>query len=402
MKFQEGQLDKYPIYFNCPVCLTRNSGEIKRLPDRWDIKIDNVNIIEDYNFKPEFLIILSGEFPATKMLLHEDSQEFNLFTSISPFLKHRPSDLDTFTRLQNIIPAIVENDWRIIERITNLFFNNREEFIEQEITKLRVSPYFNIQEYELPRSVRDLVATIPRSFNQFNNIYNMSVEDIFKTISIQRTKNESNYISFINSFTEDDISQILKRAFEIINNFIKNYRFFLPVIYLEGNSEDLDAIKEFEGLTTVSIDELDKFYLFAYESIMECSELLLIIDNYVNKGSHEIFPKMKFNKFPPLNNLSDYRKLTKGNRLKVLAHKDNTISTIISMNLEANLRNAIGHNNYKYEQNSQKIAYKGSEIYLIEFANICYQLLKIATYIWDVGFEFMNLKVHNDNISPII
>lgn len=50
--------------------------------------------------------------------------------------------------------------------------------------------------------------------------------------------------------------------------------------------------------------------------------------------------------------------------------------------------------------NSQKITYKSSEIYLIEFANICYQLLKIATYIWDIGFEFMNLKVQNNNISP--
>jgi hypothetical protein len=338
------------------------------------------------------------------MLVHEDNKDFQLFTSISPFLKHTPrgeSAEEIYTRIQRIIPTIVEKDWRIIERIANLFFNGKVEYIEKEIDKLRISPNFNISDFELPRSVKDLVATIPRSFNQFNNIYKVSIADIFLDISNQRAKDESNYISFLDSFNQNGMEQILKSTFEIINSFIKNYRLFLPIVYLEGNSEDLEEIKEFEGLTTVSIDELDKFYLFAYESLIECSELLIVIDNYINKGNHEIYPIIDIKNFPKLKGQSDFRKLTKGNRLKVLSHAHNKISSIISDYLKPSLRNAIGHNDYYYEQNTQKIQYNNSELYLIEFANICYQLIKISVYIWDIGFEFMKLKVEHNNLSKL-
>ncbi|MGE7674451.1 hypothetical protein ACQKMV_12845 [Lysinibacillus sp. NPDC094403] len=397
VKFQVGTLKEYPIHYSCPTCLTNIYGEIINHNDEW-LEYNLNNATNKSGFDGDYILVLSGEFPSIKIT--KFTEETFLASAFSPFIRYAPhGKIEMYEILQGMLPSFINKEWKIIERIANLYFNKRDEYIEKEINKLRESPNITISPYEKDSSVSKLITTVFRTLSAIKPISEYSAESLSTTLKEISNQSPSEFLEFLNYYTEDDLLHIQKQLFSLFNSFINHYRYLLPVIYFEALNKDIEKIKHIEGLNTVSLEKLDRLYQNTYETLLENSNLIMMFDNLVVRGSVNNFNSSINVGRGQIRTINDFKKLTKGQKLKYLSDSSNKLSVIFQKSLDTKLRNPIGHNNYTYDPNTQLIKFNSIyenqspyELYLIEFAYKCFESIKINLLIWDLIFLIKELK----------
>lgn len=407
VKFQIGSLNQYPVHYSCPTCLTNIYGDILIHDEEGYLEFKLNNATNEDQGDEEYILVLSGEFPSIKMIKStKDTYKATLF---SPFIRYAPHGkgiLKRYQTLQNILPKFVDDEWKVIERIANLYFNNQDKYIENEVNKLKKSPNIIISPYEKDPSVSKLITTIFRYISSFKPLLESPIEYLSGKLKETSTNNKEVYIELLKYYSRDDLLSIQRELFSLFNAFINHYRYLVPVIYLEAMEKDLQEIKHFEGLNTVSLEKLDRLYQNTYETLLENSSLIMMLDNLIVRGSiNNMNPSIRVRN-KPVGNINDYKTLTKGQKLKYLSDKTNKISQTFQIALDTKFRNPIGHNNYSYNPNSQLIKFHSinenqdpQELYLIEFADKCFQSVKINLILWDVSVLLRELVNELDEES---
>ncbi|WFB59687.1 hypothetical protein [Paenibacillus sp. BR1-192] len=392
IKFQVGILDQYPVYYSCPSCSTNIYGNILiiRKENRLDFQLHNATY--EGGMDGEYILVLSGEFPSFKMLPF--TKETLMITSFSPFIRYSPhSDQakHAYDVLVQLLPSFIDDEWRKIERIANLYFNDKETYLESEIEKLRKSPRIDMSPYEKDSSVSKLVTTIFRSMSSNNPLQNITMTDLDQRLSVIKQTNLNSYEELIQFFSVEDLLYIQKELFSVFNEFANHYRYLSPVVYLEGMGRQLSELENHEGLNTVSFDRLDRLYQNMYETLLGNSTISIMLDNLIVRGAINSMNPSIIRGRNSAGNLQDYISLTKGQKLNYLSDNDNVISHVFAGPLSNDLRNPIGHNSYSYDPNTQLITFRSNRnsqpprrMYLIEFADKCFQAMKINLMLWDL------------------
>jgi hypothetical protein len=392
VKFQVGILNQYPIHYSCPNCLTYIYGDILHYEDEGRIEFKLNNASHSSDGEEEYILVVSGEFPSSKIV--KSDEETYMAALFSPFIRYSPHDdreVYKYEMLVQSLPDLIKHEWGMIERIANLYFNNQDRYLEGEVDKLRKSPRLILSPYEKDSSVSKLITTVFRELSSTNPLIAVPIEDVAKQLETISQDNNQAYVELLQSYSLNDLLKIQKELFNLFNTFIAHYRYLVPVIYMEALERKIEDIKYHEGLNTVSFERLDRLYQNTYETLLENSTLPLMLDNLLVRGSiHSMNPAISVRKQRVVN-LHDYKTLTKGQKLGYLSDNSNVLSQIFGIPLDKDLRNPIGHNNYSYDPNSQLIQFNSNysnhvpkELFLIEFADKCFQSIKINLMLWDL------------------
>ncbi|WP_339179234.1 hypothetical protein [Paenibacillus sp. FSL R5-0701] len=392
VKFQVGVLDVYPVYYSCPTCLTNIYGNISIDHDKGMLTFKLQNATNKNGMEGSYILVLSGEFPSIKMIpFTEETFKASLF---SPFIRYSPHSAKAhraYEVLLQFVPLFINDEWKKVERITNLYFNGQDIYLESEIEKLRESPRINMSPYEKDSSVSKLVTTIFREMVLCKPLSVVSDDDLTYRLDSFKQNNPNEYEEFLCFSTRDDLLRVQKSLFTLFDAFANHYRYLSPVVYLEGKGELISEVKNHEGLNTVSFDLLDRLYQNTFETLLANSTICLMLDNLLVRGSiHSMNPSIQVRNRPVVT-LQDYMSLTNGQKLKYLSDETNIISHVFTDILDNDLRNPIGHNNYSYDPNSQLIHFHSNRsnqppkvMYLIEFADKCFQTMKVNLLLWDL------------------
>ncbi|MEK4459655.1 hypothetical protein [Paenibacillus sp. FSL R10-2748] len=392
VKFQVGILNQYPIHYSCPTCLTHIYGDIIHHEEEGRIEYKLNNASHSSKGNEEYILVVSGEFPSSKIV--KSNEETFKAAMFSPFIRYSPHEnreVYKYEVLVQTLPNLIEYEWKMIERIANLYFNNQDRFLEGEVDKLRESPRLILSSFEKDSSVSKLITTVFRELSSTNPLIPITIENVAIQLKTLSQDNNQAYVELLQLYSLDDLLKIQQELFSLFNAFIAHYRYLVPVIYMEAIERRIEDIKDYEGLNTVSFERLDRLYQNAYETLLENSTLTLMLDNLLIRSSvHSMNTRISVRRQEVVN-LHDYKGLTKGQKLGYLLDNANILSHIFSIPLDKDLRNPIGHNNYSYDPNSQLIQFHSNnpnrapkELFLIEFADKCFQSIKINLLLWDI------------------
>ncbi|ATF15797.1 hypothetical protein A616_28750 [Brevibacillus brevis X23] len=392
VKFQVGNLQQYPVHYSCPICLTHIYGDILNYHDERRVEYHLHNATHENGEIAQYILVVAGEFPSIKIVPYtEETYKAALFSPFIRYSPHNEEDVHMYDFLIGFLPELIKLDWKKVERIANLYFNNQDKYLEGEIDKLRTSPRFILSPYEKDSSVSKLVTTVFRKIGSKNPLTSVTIDDVIQRLETIPQTQQSSYMELLQYFSISDLVHVQKDLFNLFNTFIAHYRYLVPVIYLEALGRDLDSIKMYEGINTVSFERLDKLYQNTYETLLEHSTVAFMLDNLFVRGSiHSINSSITVGRHR-VASLDDYQQLTKGQKLKYLADNSNLLSPVFGVALDHTLRNPIGHNDYTYDPNNQLIQFHSTNpnlqpklMFLIEFADKCYQSMKINLLLWDI------------------
>ncbi|MFS0752463.1 hypothetical protein [Oceanobacillus sp. 1P07AA] len=404
VKFQVGILNQYPVHYSCPECLTNIYGEIYINQEEGGIEFKLNNATYEFEGEEEYILVLSGEFPSIKII--KSTEETYRAALFSPFIRYSPhseEEMNKYQILFNFLPEFIDYEWKLIERVAHLYFNGKDEYIENEVNKLRESSKLTMGPFEKVSSVNKIITAVFRELSSKEPLIDSQMKSLPDKLDSISQKNSTNFLELIDFYTREDLVKLQKELFSLFNTFINHYRYIVPVIYLEAIGRNIEDIKFHEGLNNVSFERLDRLYQNAYETLLQNSTLPLLLDNLIVRGSiNSMNASIKVRK-KPVKNIQDFQSLTNGQKLTYLSDNNNVLSKIYQEALDTKLRNPIGHNNYSYDSNSQLITFHSNyenqgpkQLYLIEFAYKCFKSMKISLIVWDLSVLISKLIKEKD------
>lgn len=174
---------------------------------------------------------------------------------------------------------------------------------------------------------------------------NKSYRDLLKT----NPNDVDDFITFLSDKTE--LFSYQKRIYDLSIEIYDHLDNLMPVAILDTVKDKEDIFSGAYTISTASFDDVKQLYVDLYELIVDLIFIPIGLDNIINRGSYNI---INTNQFNDINCLDDaYSKMkNKGNILKLIDYNE-SFGKVIKCNLDADIRNSIGHYHYKlYSQES--------------------------------------------------
>ncbi len=404
IRIQLGWLDMHPIRFNCGKCGILIIGNIyqDQINGEAHTEFENVLEVPDKG-DSDFYIEVSGEFLTEKLQAYkfENTLMPPFFTSGTWLMDERMRDFKGKTlRFLNIL----KNDWPKYRRVNELWLNGNYQYLSIELKKLILNKNFPLDnELQFLTAIRQMNIVLLLSSILSKNFFDKQIDFIRKeVINLKKTKDKE-FTTLIEHFSSS-IHRNEEKIFECIKQFIEKFRFMIPVFgmdfYREGSEKGLFE----KGITTVSFEELKQFYVDVYEVITEMLELIVAYNNLKYRGD---FLLMK-EKRKDVVSLEDYKKKNKGAKLEFIDGNE-VFDNIVYPHLNNQLRNAIGHNTYKIDIQSQQISYfpKGIEeneqppvISLKDFTRNCWDIFQALMNLSELVYQTRRIYYLNQGLTP--
>ncbi|MGN4271781.1 metal-binding protein [Bacillus cereus group sp. BCN115] len=298
----------------------------------------------------------------------------------------------------------IENDWPIVKRINELWFNSNHEYLNKELHKLLDKTQFPADnKLELLRAVHFLNI---RFTNSFAKTYFAEITNhIFKKLN---NINNSSQLRLLALHFENILDEYEQKIFGIINKFIEKFHMFIPIygldFYLEIKHKE-ETLQKL-GLTTVDFEDIKDFYIDTFEDIGDILNLVVAYNNLKHRAD---FKKMKENVNNRIVDIEDYKNMrNKGNKLEFINGQESFDKIFVSK-VDNRLRNAIGHRSYAYDVDTQKLTYypsgdpqKGTteNLYLTEFVLECFQLMKSCIGLAEIIYQTRKIIYVSQGIQP--
>lgn len=206
------------------------------------------------------------------------------------------------------------------------------------------------------------------------------------------------YIDYLNDGQHFD--KIQKKIFDIMFSFVKIVKHLIPAIHVNLFNKPNDIDKEKIGITTCTFEDIKHFYQDTFESLAECCDIAVGLDN--------IDKRKNFNTFANNYDMIKFSEQSKGNKVKFLS-KEEFFSKSLNLSSNSNeLRNAIGHNNYSYNGINQEITYtikkdnKVKKEYLLDVAIECVQLMQSIYILMFYIYELLRTKEKNQGGTAVL
>jgi len=391
LKWQVGYLPKSEFMVSCGKCKSTIKGTLYTNNKELKLNYDIVNAKEvDYKSKLEcdFIIPISGELITEKM--REGVKQYQPTPFINLIMLIGPENFSIYTRRYLSGMDKIEKQKNIYDRFNGLYFNKKYDYLKKE---LKQNLNINMKRWSLKGILEQKYKADINFLTSFTNItkYTKNKEKIFKNIKKLKGTNKLEYEKLLRYFS-NDIDNFEKRLNQILDVLLNNYNYFIPVLLLEYI--DKDQIKDIcnkYALTTVHFEDVRSLYLRIYENIMEVSTLVIALDNIIYRGD---YTKIDDTIIVGKNNIEQYRKMSKGNKVKYTI-TDEIFNSCIPK-FDKDIRNAIGHEDIEYDNFKQKLTYKEGESYLIEYVyNVwrCYEpCLLLYEIILDIKINILKLE----------
>lgn len=147
-----------------------------------------------------------------------------------------------------------------------------------------------------------------------------------------------------------------------------------------------------QGISTCSFEDIKTFYQNTYESLLDCCDIVVGLDNLENRGDCNTF-KNKLD-------LSKFRSQPKGNRMQLLDASEFFTGVFNLPVSSSSLRNAIGHSDYEYNGTKQEIRYPektGSTViltsHLVDVALECCNMMRSVYVLAFIVYELSRYKL---------
>ncbi len=329
----------------------------------------------------------SGEFPTKK--LSTDEREF----VPSPFMRNqsRMQENNGYEKFTRSVSRLMETaqSWAQYKRILDLSQNGNKGYLIQEVKKLipeQFAPGTN--ELEILRAVHlvEIMGFITPLRDDV--ISEHEVSDSVLKLDFDQIRELIEYLNAHEGYRLEDLQSTI---YQMLSEFIEVYQYLIPAFATQFCKADSIDFAE-EGSTTSSFDLVKQFYLDVYEALGNILILPVALNNIKFRGN---FKKVKPGLERRVNSLDDFFGLSKANRYH-LCDSEEIYTEYLQVIINAKLRNAIGHNDVKYDAISQQITYipdpkdrlKSRTEYLLEFENEALHLfqaiLVIAEYLYKI------------------
>ncbi len=392
LRTQAGWLSQHPIKFNCGNCEITISGTVyfDQKNATVDFEFTNAEMISNED-DIEYQIKASGELLTSKLQKHaQKNPEF-----IPPFFEVLSAmgkdDFQDFKqRTIKFIHSI--EDWPKIKRINELWLKGNYDYLKNE-----VNYFLSEKKYPLSNQLEQLMAVHHLTLKFFNPIMNKKrFQDnsgfILNQINKFSKENIDLLIELVQYFKQNNlIKRFENKLFRLCNQFVKKFKFIIPAFSLNFYKEVKSSIYKNKGISTASFEDFKELYLDYYEVLGDISILLISFNNLLyRKDFNDVEDKRS-----DIKSIDDLRNKSKGIKLNFLNNKEK-YSNLLSNEMDNNIRNAIGHNSFKFDTFTQLITFypKGEdnkdrieEVYLAEFAFKCLKLFWTLIDLYELLYQ---------------
>ncbi|TLS49978.1 hypothetical protein FE782_21775 [Paenibacillus antri] len=410
VRAQYGWLDSHPIRYTCGHCkiLIKGTATLDQENADFRIDIENAIFISPEN-EANFYIETSGEL-LTEKLQPFDAQRH--WYSPPPFFEslwamnntnNLQSGHENFERFKrNVLNFLymIKNDWHKIRRINELWQNDNEKYLVQEVHNILPKKQFPMNnKLENLRGVHFLT----RYFLQPIIDYKHN-EMIFRELKSLLEQNPSNLLE-LSSFFNGHFRRYEKRILRIMEHFTEVFKFLIPAYGLTFYVTVNEELFREKGMTTAAFEDIKEFYIDTYEVV---AELLPIIVAYNNLKYRNDYKKMSSVK--PQYDFERFFEIHKGKKIEYIDGTEIFDKLILENAIDNKIRNAIGHNTYEFDGITQEIKYdpvgknKPSDIqsmFLVEFAGKCLSIFQTVVQIWELIYQTEKHVYVSQGMKPV-
>lgn len=389
LKWQVGHIERAPVSIVCAECKTVLKFILITDQESITINMNSKNATRVQNQDYHYIAETSSElltYKITKQRLIQPGQ--------TPFMRTiQMIGHETYQEYHNSFLrgiSVYEQYSHIYHRINDLYYNCNFEYLAKQLKNhLKIDDSKEFTEIEILENLYKFNVNYYSMFFKNNTLGKLNEENL-RLMSILRGDKKEKYEDFLlNYCTDKMLSEFDSRLYKSINSILDNYYLFLPATILcyIDSSKHQQVLNDYT-LTTTDFTDIKHIYLTAYENLLKVYDIIILLNNIIERDSYDSFPHELRIKGRTINSIKQFVKLTKGNKLKFLElnqHFDRLMP-----NFERKIRNAIGHESWEYIPYEHKIEFydemksRKEEIYLLEFVYKCWLLLDKIVIIYKV------------------
>lgn len=405
---QVGHLDSHPIRIHCGQCGILISGKAFFNQEEATVQFEfsNAEIIEET--KPDFYIEASGELITEK--LQRANLDNELYYTVPPFYNSLWSmgnkNYEEFMKRSTRFIMLSKTQWPRIRRINELWLNGKTEYLIKQVEELLPKKQFPMNNnLEYLRGVHQL------NIMFFSNIlepsfFKSTTDFLWKELRLLGKSNAKGLFDLAKDFGKCGLLKHYdEKVFGLYNEFVDIFQYILPTYGLRFYEKNIEEVYENKGITTASFEDLKNFYLDCYEVSGDMVRLIVAFNNLKYRNDYQ---KMVAKRKDILT-ISDFDAKSKGIRIEFISGTED-FDRLVYPNLDSKLRNAIGHNSYKYDGINQQITYypSGNEDetdkntkYLLEFCQDCSNIFQSLLNLSELVYQTSKLYYITQGCIPI-
>lgn len=390
IKWQVGHVEEAPVSIVCPACFTVLKFTLFTNSDEVSINFKSKNATQVNQHTPDYYAETSSE-----LLTFKISNQHFIRPGRTPFLRSVGMiGHENYHIFQdNFMKAIYihrENN-HIFERINELYLNKNKRHLSLELARqlgMEVGEGFSDEEI-----IRNLYVFNINYFSAFfhNSDFGNLNSEILEKMHLLKT----NRYGVFNKFIIDHCSSEMllgydKKLYRTISSILSNYYYFIPATFLKYvQEEDIHQIYKDYTLTTTNFLDVKDIYITIYENLLDVYELLLMLNNILERGNHEDMPSGIIINNKEVNTLAKYQRLSKAQKLKFVEIDEGF--NIFMPEFERKIRNAIGHEDWEYVPYEHMVKYGEDNIYILEYVYKCWcmfeKIISVYKIIQDVKIQ---------------
>jgi hypothetical protein len=246
----------------------------------------------------------------------------------------------------------ITNRWQLVLRINDLWINRKADLVIKELNN-----YFESSGYLIDNS--NAYQFVYKVNNQiFSPVHNNTdyKKKIRSGLCYIKNTNAAGFEELFDFFSGSSLFYNYDKKFNsLFNDFVSIFPYLIPVFGLKFYDGDVNRMLCEYGITTLSIEDIKSFYIDLYETLTEMLSLVVALNNLMHRNDYRLMvsnPKQ-------ISDFSNFISLTKGNKKKFINSNEFFDCTFLD-NLESNIRNAFGHNDYEFRGATQEIIYNSS------------------------------------------
>ena len=400
MRSPAGYISRTPVRVHCGKCTTLMTGEFICNESSCTCTFNPINCESVRCTQANFYGEASGELPIHKIC----PQKENL-AGLPPFLSPVMlfmnlidiEDLEDYINYACHISELARN-WDRHMILYNLMLAQKYDLIREKYSSCAKDWGCNLSnEFEIQK------------FVHLEYLYNFGY--IFGKAQIKSLLNRINYeIVHLDKsklremiddiLTSDRAHDIQSKMFKIMEGYVSIALYIMPALPTFFLKKNKSIDKNDYGISTCSFLDIKNFYLDTFEALASCCDIIKCLDNIKFRGS--------YNNFGTRMTVENFRFRTRnGNKVKELVPTEFFSSVFALSNDAYELRNAIGHNEYKYDGFRQEIHYRPNKqeadvvhrTYLLDVARECIGLMRSSIILEFIVLELLREQYRNLGID---
>lgn len=409
-----GYLKEYPIRFNCMNCRALIKGTYNiSLPGQTGLILINAKIEEcDVDESAEtirnadYVVEISGELPCAMV------KEFDgkLITS-SPFL-NAVNKVDMMER-KNRLSAFVKNmdEWKAWRSIAfQLLSEGSFEYVPDALRNMMGEYSYDCDNYLKAFHCLQEVFRSEIRYLFYSESEDSSISKLIADLAMVDREQLHQFVS--KKGGPDTLVSDYRKVVEMSLAFMNIYPNILPAeTYMRFKSQDSSL-----GIATCSFEDLKSFYQDAYESLLSLIYIPVCIDNILLRENYSCFDSMTSDfvndpgfRGPRGTDYEKYISLDNGKKMELI-NESAPIQNHLNLPVDKDLRNSIGHNNFKFDGLTQTITifdYRRNnevkkQMSLMKVALDCLGLAKSSVIFGEILLFVLRQELRSKNLHSAI